>query len=100
MKLSRGFVCMLIGFAMTLFGMLYGEWDWPQAPGLFILNRFFDGDYSGLPNLQRALTLLLLTFVNVVSWALVSYVVITAIRAMTRKRGEVVETPETPETSE
>lgn len=96
MRLSRGFVCILIGFAMTVFG-LFGPWDWPQAPALFVLNYFFGGDYSGLPNLQRALTLLLLIAVNVMSWALVSYLLITAIRAMTGNREEVAETTETTE---
>jgi hypothetical protein len=96
MKFSRGFVCMLIGFAMTLFAW-FGPWEWPAAAAYFVLNQFFGGDYSGFPTVQRALVLLLLIVVNVASWALVSYVVITAIRAVTGKREEVVETPETLE---
>lgn len=97
MKLSRGFVCMLIGFAMTVAGW-FVPWRWPQAPALFVLNQFFGGDYSELPNVQRALTLMLLTAVNAVAWALVAYALITAIRAVTGKREEdVVETADTLE---
>jgi hypothetical protein len=96
MKLSRGFVCMLIGFAMTVFSW-FVPWKWPQAPVLFVVNQFFGGDYSGLPNLQRSLVLLLLIAVNVTSWALVAYLVIRAIRAMRGKREEVAETTDTIE---
>lgn len=89
MKLSRGFVCMLIGFAMTLFAW-FGPWEWPAAPAFLVLKQFFGGDYAGFPTMKRALVLLLLIVVNVGTWALASYVVISAIRGVTGKREEEV----------
>jgi len=93
MKLSRGFVCMLVGFGLTVFGW-FGPWEWPDWPGLFVLTRFFGGDYAGFANPKRALVLLLLIVVNTGTWALVTYAVISAFRAVRGKREEVEETPE------
>ena len=85
MKLSRGFVCMLIGFAMTLFAW-FGPWEWPGMPALFVMRKFFGGSYDGFAQTKRALVLLLLIAINSISWAIVAYPVLFAARVGTKKR--------------
>jgi hypothetical protein len=87
MKLSRAFICTLIGFTMTLFAW-FGPWEWPAAPAFFILKTFFVTDYAGYPFMKRALVLLLLIAVNSGVWALVAFGVMSGLRAVTRKRAK------------
>ena len=88
MKLSRGFVCMLIGFAMTV-GSWFSPWKWPAAPAFLVLNKFFGGSYADFEKTKRALVLLLLIAVNTFWWALVAYILISVIRAVMKKKDEV-----------
>jgi hypothetical protein len=80
--LSRGFVCSLIGIAMTLFAW-YGPWEWPAWPAFTAVDLFFGhGGYAGLPFAQRAAVLIGLIMLNVASWGLATFVGLAAVRRL------------------
>jgi hypothetical protein len=61
---QRVFVCILIGFAMTLFAW-FGPWEWPAAPAFFVLEKFFDGVTPPV--------IVLLIIVNAGTWAALAW---------------------------
>jgi hypothetical protein len=77
MKISRTFLCILIGFAMTVFGW-FGPWEWPAAPGLYVLQSFFDGVTPAV--------LVLLIVVNAGTWALVAFALLSCSRSFATLR--------------
>jgi hypothetical protein len=85
MKLSRPFLCCLAGIAMTLFAW-YGPWEWPGAPGFSILSTFFAGHYDELTYGQRAAVLVLLIVVNVGTWAVAAFALISFSRSIATLR--------------
>jgi hypothetical protein len=93
MKLSRSFVCMLIGFAMTLFSW-FGPWAWPAAPALYVLRTFFGGSYDGFAYAARAGVIIVLIAVNVTSWALVAYVLVSLLRLASRGKQDDIAPPD------
>jgi hypothetical protein len=74
MRVSRLFLCALIGIAMTLFAW-YGPWAWPAWPAFTALNLMFGSGerWDELPHGQRALVLVALILINVGFWAAVAW---------------------------
>jgi hypothetical protein len=86
-KLSRGFLCALVGIGMTLFSW-YGPWAWPAWPAFKAVDLFFGpGGYSELPYAQRAEVLVALIILNVASWAVAIYAALVAFRCLRTCRG-------------
>jgi hypothetical protein len=85
MKLSRDFVSLLIGCAVTVLAW-FGPWSWPAAPAFLVLNRFFGGNYADFPTPQRALVVALLITVNSFSWGVVAFALLSAVKKLTSKK--------------
>jgi hypothetical protein len=69
-KPSDGFLCAMVGVAMTLLAW-YGPWEWPAWPAFAVMRVAFGkagADYSELPFKLRAAVLLGLIAVNVATW--------------------------------
>lgn len=84
--MSRGFICVLIGVAMTLLAW-YGPWEWPAWPAFTLIRIVFgSGDpYQELSYPARAAVLTGLIIVNVGFWAACSAGVLAGVRAVGRK---------------
>ena len=85
--MSRGFLCIVFGLAMTLFGW-YAPWAWPSLPALMMV-RLFAGthfDLGDLPNSQRGAMLVLMIVINSAFWALVAFSLWTGIRRLASAR--------------
>jgi hypothetical protein len=76
-KISRPFLCSLIGLAMTVFGW-FGPWEWPAAPGLYVLQSFFERITPAV--------LVLLIVVNAGTWALVAFALLSFSRSFATLR--------------
>lgn len=74
--MSRGFVCALIGVAMTLLAW-YGPWAWPAWPAFAVIRLFFGSGESWLelPFVARSAVLALLILVNVSFWGGMTFLV-------------------------
>lgn len=84
--MSRGFICALIGAAMTLLAW-YGPWEWPAWPAFTLIRLVFgSGDpYQELPYAARAAVLTGLIIVNVGFWAATAW----AAAALTKRPDRV-----------
>jgi hypothetical protein len=70
MKLSRGFLCAVIGVVMTIFSW-YGPWSWPAWPALGVMALVFGThtSFADLPYAVRGAFMVLLIAVNIAAWA-------------------------------
>jgi hypothetical protein len=80
-RLSRAFVCTLIGIAMTVFSW-YGPWEWPAWPAFALLHLIFGNgaSWQELPYATRGAVLIGLIVVNSGFWALIAASVWFAVR--------------------
>ena len=83
---SRGFVCALLGVAMTLFSW-YGPWSWPAWPALTI-GRMIGGQTSfyDLPYATRAMIIVLLIVINSAFWGAIAWGVWWTVQRLTARR--------------
>ena len=79
--MSRPFICVLIGLGVTIFSW-YGPWFWPAAPAFAVLHLVFGNgtSWQELPYGSRAAVLVVLIAINSGFWALVAWLIWTAIR--------------------
>lgn len=73
MKLSRGFICAVIGVAMTILSW-YGPWSWPAWPALGVMALIFGThtSFADLPYAVRGAFMVVLIAVNIGAWAAVA----------------------------
>jgi hypothetical protein len=81
--MSRGFVCALFGFAMTLFSW-FAPWSWPAWPALTMMKLF--PDFADYAFSVRGGILVLLIFINSAFWAAAGWVVWWAAQRLTARR--------------
>ncbi len=76
MRLSRGFICAVIGLAMTIFSW-YGPWSWPAWPALGTMALIFGShsSFADLPYAARGAFIVFLIALNSAVWALVAMAV-------------------------
>jgi hypothetical protein len=74
--MSRGFLCALIGIAMTVFAW-YGPWAWPAWPAFAALELVFgEGEwYQELAPAARGGVIVVLIAINVTFWALLAWLI-------------------------
>lgn len=73
--MSRGFVCALIGLAMTLFAW-YGPWAWPAWPAFSAITLVFGrSGFAEYPFALRSAIVVLLIVLNVSVWGGIAYAV-------------------------
>jgi hypothetical protein len=79
--MSRGFLSILFGLAMTLFSW-YAPWQWPSLPALWMVRVFAGTQFNlaDLPNSQRGAMLVLMIVINSGFWALAAYALWNATR--------------------
>lgn len=82
--MSRLFVCILAGVAITIVGY-FGIWEWPAWPAFGVLYLLFGaGDpWLELSTTARAAVLVGLIAVNIASWTAVVWII---LKLATRKR--------------
>jgi hypothetical protein len=88
--MSRTFVCIVFGLAMTLFSW-YAPWQWPSLPALMMV-RLFAGtrfNLADLPNSQRGAMLVLMIIINTALWALAAMLVWWIVQRLTARRRPV-----------
>ncbi|HEY3055789.1 MAG TPA: hypothetical protein VGK31_07660 [Thermoanaerobaculia bacterium] len=80
MRLSRGFICALIGVAMTLLAW-YGPWAWPAWPAFTAIDVLFGhAGYAEYPYAVRAAILVGLIVLNVSFWGVIAFAASTILR--------------------
>ncbi len=86
MKVSRGFLCSLLGIGMTIFSW-YGPWAWPAWPAFAVLNLVFGNGaaWQELPYGQRAAVVVVLIIINSGFWALLAASIWTMASRATRR---------------
>jgi hypothetical protein len=69
LRISRGFIAALFGIGMTLLAW-FGSWAWPGWPAsvsIDLLEKF--ASFPDLPQLAKAMIVILLIIINVGTWA-------------------------------
>ena len=82
MRLSRGFVCVLLGIAMTIFSW-FSPWAWPAWPALTTMSLLV-GTQTSFADLSfgvRSAVIVLLIAINAGFWALVAWIAWTSANA-------------------
>lgn len=76
MKLSRPFICAVIGLGVTIFSW-YGPWSWPAWPALATMALVFDNhtSFADLPYAARGAFIVVLIILNSAVWAAVAMTV-------------------------
>ena len=90
MKVSRGFVCTLIGLGMTVFSW-FGPWAWPAWPALTVLDLVFGGSggsFAELPFRLRAATIVGLIAINSAAWAVAAAAASAVLSAIIKRSGQ------------
>lgn len=90
MRLSRPFVCVLIGLGMTLYSW-FSRWAWPAFPALTTMQVVFGThrDFADLPFAARGAFVVVLIVVNVAAWALIAWTLFWIAGRLRRARTSV-----------
>lgn len=81
--MSRGFLCALLGIAMTLFAW-FGPWAWPAWPAFAVIDVVFGSNtaFAELSIGVRAATVVMLIVVNVIFWAMAGWIAAQSSHAL------------------
>jgi len=81
--MSRGFICCLIGIALTVFSW-FGPWAWPAWPALFVIESAYgtNSNFAEQPFDRRAAVVVALIVLNVAVWAVTALVVSVLARSL------------------
>ena len=78
--MSRGFVCALVGIAMTLLAW-FGPWMWPAWPAFTALHLAFRHIvFAALPYAVRSAAVVAAIAVNVAFWGVIAFAIIALKR--------------------
>ncbi|HEX9405832.1 MAG TPA: hypothetical protein VF975_00840 [Thermoanaerobaculia bacterium] len=85
--MSRGFLCTMVGIAMTLFSW-FSPWAWPAWPALTTM-RILVGtqtSFADLPYAARGAMIVLLIAINVAFWAAVARLLSRIVQGLLARR--------------
>ena len=86
--MSRGFICTLVGIAMTVFSW-YGPWNWPAWPALTAVRYVVGTDFAERPFAERAAIIVLLIAINTAFWSAVCWAVWWTVQRLIARRREL-----------
>lgn len=84
--MSKGFVCCLVGIALTVFSW-FGPWAWPAWPALAAIDSAYgtNSNFAEQPFNTRAAVVVGLIVLNVATWAIVTSAAVSLARFLRRR---------------